>query len=50
MPEGIKDFKDLVVWQKSIRLAKFVYQATAEFLKDERNSPYDRESSSETAQ
>src|SRR5258706_14598865 len=32
----IRDYKDLVVWQKAIALARMVYQATANFPKDER--------------
>jgi four helix bundle protein len=34
--EKIRDFTDLVVWQKSIALGKMVYQLTRAFPRDER--------------
>ncbi len=36
MDAGIRDFRDLIVWQKSIQLAKEVYQLTRRFPAEER--------------
>ncbi|HVT91109.1 MAG TPA: four helix bundle protein [Tepidisphaeraceae bacterium] len=36
MKDAIRDFTDLVVWQKAIRLGKLVYQLTKEFPVEER--------------
>lgn len=35
-PACVRDFRDLVVWQRSMTLAKLIYQLTSEFPKDER--------------
>ena len=35
MPE-IRDFTDLVVWQKAIQLGKLIYRLTCEFPKKEK--------------
>ncbi|MGD9647727.1 MAG: four helix bundle protein [Pirellulales bacterium] len=32
---GIKSFRDLIAWQKSVDLAEAIYQATIDFLKAE---------------
>ena len=36
MPETIRNFRDLIVWQKAIRFAKVVYGLTRRFPADER--------------
>ena len=36
MSEGIKSFRDLLVWQKAIQFAKEVYKVTCGFPRDER--------------
>jgi len=36
MAQPIRSFKDLVVWQKAIALAKVVYEVTRQFPPDER--------------
>src|SRR3954469_21627819 len=36
MAEGIRDFRDLLAWQKAIRFAKELYEVTRQFPRDER--------------